>query len=115
MGRLRARIRGLKQETSADVIAVVHPVGSASRFYQDAVMDCFLHESGRGRRAHFGGEPGEAHPLTVALRTATNLEALMAEQGTFIGTLLGEDGTMRGVTGRPGPPVSWNEEGTVCS
>jgi hypothetical protein len=39
----------------------------------------------------------------------------MAEQGTVVGLLLGEDMIMRGEIERPGPPVEWNEEGTVCS
>jgi hypothetical protein len=27
---------------------------------------------------------------------------------------VGEDEILRGVRERPGPPVKWNEEGTVC-
>ena len=115
MGRLRARIHNLEQETSADIIAVRHPDGSTSRFHQGAAMECFLHEADRGRRDYFGEEPGEAHSLTVALRTATNLEDLMREQGQMLGFWVGEDEVARGLRGRPGPPVRWNEDGTVCS
>lgn len=78
-------------------------------------MECFLHETDRGRRDYFGEEPGEAHPLTVALRTATNLEHLMRENGTIPGHFVGEDEVLRGLRERPGPPVEWSEDGTTCT
>ena len=115
MGRLRGRLLKLQRELDAETIWVEHEDGTASRFQEDAVMDAFLHEMERGRRHHFGEEPGDAHPFVVALRTATNVEALMAEQGTVVGLLLGKDMIMRGEIERPGPRVEWNEEGTVCS
>jgi hypothetical protein len=115
MGGLSGRLRKLERELDAETIAVEHEDGTTSRFQEDAVMDAFLHEMERGRRHHFGEEPGEAHPFIVALRSATNMDALMAEQGTVVGLLLGEDMIMRGEIERPGPPVEWNEEGTVCS
>ena len=77
-------------------------------------VGCQGQEVARGRRAFDGEEPGPAHPFIVALRTANNQEALISEQGTMIGQLLGEDEIIRGVLERPGPPVEWNEEGTVC-
>ena len=82
-----------------------HEDGTTSRFQEEAVMDAFLHEVEWGRRHHFGEEPGGAHPFVVALRTATNMEALMAEQGTVVGLLLGEDKISRGEIERPGPHV----------
>jgi hypothetical protein len=115
MGGLRGRMRRLERELDAEMILVEHEDGTISRFQEDTVRDAFLHEIDRGRRHHFGEEPGDAHPFVVALRTATNLEALMAEQGTVVGLLLGEDKIMRGEIERPGPPVEWNDEGTVCS
>ncbi len=71
----------------------------------------FPHELDRLRRHHDGEDSGPVHPFIVALRTATNLDAMMAEQGTFIGTLLGEDGTMRGVRGRPSHPGAGTKRG----
>jgi hypothetical protein len=115
VGRLRGRIRHLEHETAAEVITVRHPDGSASRFGPDAFMECFLHETARGRRDHSGEEGGPAHPLTVALRTATNLEDLQREHGTMMGFFVGEDEIIRGVRERPGPPVEWNGDGTTCS
>lgn len=115
MGRLRGRIRNLERETAADVITVEHPDGTASRFRQEAVMECFLHETERGRRHFEGEEPGEAHPLTVALRTATNLEDLQHDNGTILGLFVGEDEILRGVRERPGPSVEWSEDGTACT
>jgi hypothetical protein len=97
------------------ILKLEHEDGTTSRFQEDAVMDAFPHEMERGRRHYFGKEPGDAHPFVVALRTATNVEALMAEQGTVVGLLLGEDMIMRGEIERPGPPVEWNADGTVCS
>jgi hypothetical protein len=108
-------MRRLERELDAEMILVEHEDGTISRFQEDTVRDAFLHEMDRGRRHHFGEEPGDAHPFVVALRTATNLEALMAEQGTVVGLLLGEDKIMRGEIECPGPPVEWNDEGTVCS
>ncbi len=117
MTRTRARLEGLERETAADVITVRHPDGSTSRFHQDAVMECFMHEMDRGKKHRDGetpqGDADDAHPLTVALRTATNLEDLMGEEGTVLGLFVGEDEIMRGVRERPGPPVEGN--GTVCS
>ena len=115
MGRLRRRLLKLEREMGAELVVVRHEDGTTSRFREDAVTDAFLHEMERGRRHHFGEEPGDAHPFVVALRTATNMEALMAEQGTVVGLLLGEDMIMRGEIERPGPSVKWNEEETVCS
>ncbi len=66
------------------------------------------------------GEPRPGSPLVVvAPRTATNPEALVAEHGTVLGHWAGEDATIRGEAERgpaprpPGPPVQWNEDGTV--
>lgn len=115
MGRLRGRILKLEREMQLELVVVEHEDGTTSRFQEDAVMDAFLHEMERGRRRHFGEDSGDAHPFVVALRTATNMGALMAEQGTVVGLLLGEDMIMRGEIERPGPPVERNDEGTVCS
>lgn len=95
----------MERGTAADVLEARHPDGSTSRFHQDAVTECFLHEMGRGRRHHDGKDPGDAHPLTVALRTATNLEDLQRENGTILGLFVGEDEIIRGLRDRPGPPV----------
>jgi hypothetical protein len=115
MGRLRGRIRQLEHETVADVLVIEHPDGSTSRFHQDAVTECFLHETARSRRHHLGKEPGEAHALTAALGTATNLEDLMRENGTVLGLFVGEDEIIRGLRRWTGPAVEWSEDGTTCS
>ncbi len=119
MGSLRGRLRRLEESTAADMLAVEHEDGGVSRFHQDAVEECFLHEMARGKRHRDGESPGgeddDAHPLTVALRTAANLEDLMKREGTILGLFVGEDEIRRGVRPRPGPPVEWNADGTVCS
>lgn len=77
-------------------------------------MECFLHETDRGRRDYFGEEPSEAHPLTVALRTATNLEHLMRENGTIPGHFVGEDEVLRGLRGGRARPSSGARTGRLA-
>jgi hypothetical protein len=104
---LRGRLRNLEREAAVSLVVVEHGDSKTSRFREDEVFpDCFLQEMERGAR-HFAGEhPGEAHPFVVALRSATNLDALMRrEQGTMVGHFLGEDEIIRGVRERPGPAV----------
>jgi hypothetical protein len=106
----------LEREAEVALVAVKHEDGKTSRFQEEEIFpECFLHEIAWGRRTFDCEEPGPAHPFVVALRTANNVEALMSEQGTMIGQLLGEDEIIRGVRERPGPAVEWNEEGTVCT
>jgi hypothetical protein len=114
-GGLRGRLRNLEREVNETLVVVQHEDGTTSKFTEDEVTRSFVHEMRRIREHVKGEEPGQADPFVVALRTSTNLEALMREQGTMVGHLLGEDEVMRGVRERPGPPVSWNAEGTVCS
>lgn len=116
MGRLRGWMRRLEREAEENLIVVEHEDGTTSKFREeDVFLGAFAHESERGRWHHFGENPGPAHPFVVALRTATNLDALVAEQGTMVGFLAGEDEIIRGLRERPGPPVTWNDEGTTCS
>ena len=117
VGRFRGRLRKLEREMETEMVTVEHEDGTVSRWpLGDALFDeVFVHEYKRGGRHFDGEEPGPAHPFVVALRTATNLEALMSEQGTVLGLWLGEDEIIRGLRERPGPPVRWNEDGTVCS
>ena len=105
---LKDRIRNLEREANISLVAVEHEDGTTSRFREgDIFPDCFLHEMDRGKRHHFGEDPAKlpAHPFVVALRTATNMDALMSEQGTMVDHFLGEDEIIRGIKERPGPPV----------
>lgn len=113
---LRDRLRNLEREMDAVLVVVEHEDGTTSRFREEDIYPgAFMHEHARGQRHFEGEEPGPAHPFVVALRTATNLDALMSDHGTIVGFMLGEDKIMRGVRERPGPPVEWNDEGTVCT
>ncbi len=117
MGRFRGRVRKLEREMETELVTVEHEDGAVSRWPlgDDLFKEVFLHEVERGGR-HFDGEdPGPAHPFVEALRMATNLEALMAEHGTMLGFWVGEDAIVQGLAERPGPPVTWSEDGTVCS
>jgi len=103
---LRGRPRNLEREATVSLVVVEHVDGKTSRFREDEVLPaCFLHAMERGAR-HFAREhpAGEAHSFVVALRSATNLDALMRDQGTMVGHFLGEDEIIRRVCARgPGP------------
>lgn len=115
MGSLRGRLRKLEQEVDTTMIVVEHEDGTRTKFREDEIFPgAFMHEMDRMRHHHDGEEPKPAHPFIVALRTASNLDTRMAEQGTMVGHLLGEDEIMRGIRERPGPSVKWNDAGTVC-
>lgn len=117
LGSVRGRLRNLERAADVDLVTVRDEDGTVSRWPlgDDLFKEVSLHEYERGNR-HFKGEyPGPAHPFVVALRTATNLEALMGEQGTMLGAWVGEDEVIRGLKPRPGPPVAWSEDGTACS
>jgi hypothetical protein len=113
MGRFRGRLRKLEREMETEMVAVEHEDGTVSRWPlgNEGFEEVFVHEYERWTQE----EPGPAHPFVEALRTATNLEALMSEHGTVLGHWVGEDEISRGLRERPGPPVRWNDEGTVCS
>ena len=103
---LKDRLRRLEHEADVHLVLVEHEDGPTSKFRADEIFpDAFLHETARWRRNYLSEEPGEAHPFVVALRTAANLETLMSEQGTMIGTFLGEDEIIRGVRERRGASV----------
>jgi hypothetical protein len=114
VGSLRGRLRNLERAADERLLTFVLEDGTMARFREEAFTECFLHEYERGRRHHDGEEPGPAHPLVEALRKAKDLQGLMAEHGTILGHLVGEDAIIRGEMERPGPPVEWNEAGTVC-
>jgi hypothetical protein len=103
---LKGRMKRLERDALGSMVVVEHEGGTTSRFRSEEVFpECFLHETARWRRGYEGVDPGEAHPFVVALRTATNLEDLMAGQGTMVGMFLGEDEILRGVRERGGAPV----------
>ena len=113
MGRLRGRLRKLEQEIETEYVTLEHEDGTRSRWPlgDEGFREVFVHEYGRWTQ----DDPGPAHAFVVALRTATNLEALVAEHGTVLGHWVGEDAIIRGEMERPGPPVTWSEDGTGCS
>ncbi len=114
---LRDRLRRLQKATERGMITFELRDGTTAKFYADEVWpECFMHEAERGRRHYFGEDPGPAHPFIEALRNAREgeLERLVPTEGTFLALLVGEDEIIRGERERPGPPVKWNAEGTVC-
>ena len=104
---LRSRLKRLAREAEQEMIAIPQQDGLVKRFHRDAFMECFVHETERGRRHHFGDDPGSAHPMVEALRKVSDSELarLMGNHGTMIGHFVGEDQIIRGERERPGPPV----------
>jgi len=114
---LRDRLRRLQKATDREMATFRLRDDTTARFYEDEVFPkCFLHETARWKRHYHGEDPGPAHPFVEALRNAApgEVERLVPTQGTMITLFLGEDEIMRGKRERPGPPVKWNEAGTVC-
>ena len=114
---LKGRLRKLQRAAQRDMVTFELRDGTTARFYQDETVECFLHEWGRGQCHYVGEEPGPAHPVIEALRNAREgeLERLIPTEGSFLALLVGEDEIIHGEKERPGPPVTWNEEGTVCN
>jgi hypothetical protein len=104
---LKDRLRRLTRAAEREIITFELEDGSIARFYENEFMECFLHESARGRRHYFGEEPGPANPIIEALRKVSDeeLTRVMSENGTLLGHLIGEDQIMRGEVERPGRPV----------
>jgi hypothetical protein len=112
---IRERLKNLERAAEEELVIVELEDGTSARFREEEIFpECFLHELDRMGRELDGEEPGPAHPFVEALKQATNLDALASEHGTMIVHFVGEDEILRGVRERPGPPVKWNEEGTVC-
>jgi hypothetical protein len=104
---IRDRLKKLAREAERGMIDFELEDGTTARFYENEYMECFLHESARGRRHYFGKEVGPAHPIIEALRKVSDeeLTRILHENGTLLGQLLGEDQIMRGEVERPGRPV----------
>jgi hypothetical protein len=102
---LRNKVRRLEQAAYENLITFELDDGTVARFPEEACKECFLHEFERGSKHINGEDPGPAHPLVEALRKAKDLEAVVADHGTFLGALVGEDAIMRGEMERSGPPV----------
>jgi hypothetical protein len=104
---LKDRVRRLTRAAEREMITFELEDGTTARFHSDEFMECFLHESARGRRHYFGEEVGPAHPIIEALRKVSDEEMarILSEHGTLLGMLVGEDQIMRGEVERPGRPV----------
>ncbi len=70
MGRVRNWVRRLERATQDDQLSILQRGGTIAKFPADATFEAFLHEAERFRAIHRGEDPGEAHPLTVAKRSA---------------------------------------------
>ncbi len=102
---LRDKLRRLQRVADENLITFELEDGTVARFPEEAYTECFLHEYDRGSKHINGEDPGPAHPLIEALRKAKDLGAVVAEHGTLVGALVGEDQVMRGEAERLGPPV----------
>lgn len=112
---LRGRLRNLKQVAEKDLMVIpLHDVSTA-RFHEDAFMECFVHESGRGRAHHFGDPVPPAHPLGDALREAEDLEKIAKKHGTILAMWVGEDEIIRGRSSARELPSRIHQRGQVTS
>jgi hypothetical protein len=106
---LRDRLKKLERGAEGEMGTFRLKDGTTARFYsEEGSPGCFLHETGRWRRGHFGEDPGPAHPFVEALRDAAPgevVERLVPPQGTMLLMFWGEDAILRGERKRPGPPV----------
>ena len=104
---IRDRLKKLAREAERGMIALELEDGTTARFYSEEFMECFIHETERGRRHYFGEEPGPPHPIIEALRKVSDEEMtrVLGEHGTLLGDLFGEDQVIRGERECPGPPV----------
>jgi hypothetical protein len=78
MGRLRSWVKRLERarRRSQDGLVIEQADGTMARFPKGAWEEAFMHEAERLRAIHRGEDPGEAHPVTVARRTARAPEPL---------------------------------------
>ncbi len=77
MGRIRNWIRRLERATQDDQLSIPQKDGTIAQFPADAALEAFRLEAERFRAIHRGEDPGEAHPLTVAKRSARHPQAFV--------------------------------------
>ena len=82
MSGMRRRLRKLEREMETELMTLEHEDGTRSKWDlgDEGFQEVFLHEYARWTRDD-DEDPGPAPPFVVALRTATNLEALMRSTG----------------------------------
>jgi hypothetical protein len=102
---LRARLKNLERKAEREMLSFELEDGTIAKFPPGTYLECFMHESERGREHYFGEPVRDAHPLVKALRRAKDLGALMAQHGTLVGHWVGEDQIILGLRRRPGTPV----------
>jgi hypothetical protein len=67
---IRNWVRRLERATQDNQIKIIQKDGAVVQFPADATFEAFLHEAERLRAIHRRQDPGEAHPLTTARRSA---------------------------------------------
>ncbi len=70
MGRLRSWIERLERDSRDEQIVIPQQDGTVAKFPADAALEAFGREAERFRAIHRRQDPGEAHPLTTAKRSA---------------------------------------------
>ncbi len=74
MGRIRTWIKRLERDSRDEEIVIPQQDGSVARFGTRDLEEGFLHEAERFRAVYRGEDPGEAHELTVAKRSAMSAQ-----------------------------------------
>ncbi len=96
IGGLRGRLRKLRREMEAELLVVSMGMAPRTSSQRSRLWrrSCMRWSETAGTIS--GKAPGLTHPFIVALRTVMNLDAIIVEQGTMVGHLLGEYRPRRG-------------------
>ncbi len=100
---LKDRLKRLTRAAEREMFTFELEDGTTARFCEDELLDCFVREFARNRRAWDGEDPGPPHQIIEALRNVpeAELQRVIKEQGTMLGHLVGEDERIR--NGESGP------------
>jgi transposase len=95
---LKDKLRRIRRMAEREMITFQLQDGTTARLYSEEFMECFVHESARGRRHYFWEEPGPAHPIIEALRNVSDeeLSRVFSENGMLLQHLFAEDQIIRG-------------------
>ncbi len=116
---LKDRLRRAERDAHADIIEVLQLDGSAKRFSHNAPLEALVRCWERGQHyedGKLGQDAPPPHPFTEALLNAPEdaVNALLAVEGWGFGYIITEERVFRGLEERPGPEVTWSEDGTTC-
>jgi hypothetical protein len=72
MGRIRSWVKRLERANQDNQMTIPQKDGTVVTFPETATAEAFRHEADRLRAIYRDQDPGEAHPLTQARRSAVH-------------------------------------------